>query len=217
MQDTNTAQRLCRIAFDEQFTDEMLAQLGTRVQVAIKRLEARTQWRDREGIDERINSAVWKVLDGKRTWDPASCALTHFLFHSIRSDCWAEIQHLVNFPESELGRQPDDANDAGLELSPSETATIAALEETRETTHAAAANFFSVIVAQLRELAATSKDKEVLKLLALYDEGVFDRGEIMQRARWSGRRYGTVYQRMIRMAQELDADVRDSVLEALAN
>lgn len=217
MKDTNTAQPLCRNSFDEQFSDDMMAKLGTRVQVVIARLEARTQWKDKAGLDDRINTAVFKLLDRKRIWDPSRCSLINFLYHSIRSDIWAEIQHLVNFPESPLSESPRDDDDEGLELSPVETATIATLETTRDTTHAAAANFFSVVVGELRELAATGKDKEVLKLLGLYDEGVFDRNEIMRRAKWSARRYGTIYQRMIRMAQQLDDDVRESVLEALAN
>src|SRR6478609_7841177 len=102
MQDTNTAQPLCRNSFDEQFSDDMLAQLGTRVEVVIKRLEARTQWKDKAGLDERINTAVLKLLDRTRTWDPSRCSLLNFLYHSIRSDIWSEIQHLVNFPEDTL-------------------------------------------------------------------------------------------------------------------
>lgn len=210
MKDTNTAQPLCRNSFDEQFSDDMMARLGTRVQAVIGRLEARTQWRDKSGLDERINTAVLKLLDRTRTWDPSRCALINFLYHSIRSDIWAEIEHLVKFPEARL-------DDEGLELSPVESATIASLESTRGTAHAAAANVFSILVAELRELAAKAKDKEVLKLVALYDEGIFERREIMLRAKWSGRRYGTIYQRMMRMAEELDEDMRDSVLDALAN
>lgn len=208
MKDTNTAQQLCRTAFDEQFTDKMLAELGTAVEKAITKLEAKTQWRDQRGIDDRIDTAVMKLLDGTRKWEPSRCPLIAFLYQTVRSDVSAEIEHLANFPEAPL-------DDEHAQLTPVEAATIKTLETSRETSHAAAASYFSIVLADLRELAGN--DKEVLKLLALHDEGIFDRSEIMARAKWSGRRYGTVYQRMIRLAQQLDDELRDSALDALAN
>jgi len=204
----DTTQRLCRNAFDEQFSDDMLAQLAERVQRAIGRLESRTRWRDNRGLEDRINTAVMKTLDGTRAWDPSRCALIDFLFQVIRSDVSAEIEHLASFPEAAL-------DDPRVKLSAVEEHTIKALDETRATSHAAAAGFFSVILAELRELAA--KDKSVLKLLALYDAGTFDRRDVMLGAKWSARRYGTVYQRLMRMARQIDEELRGTVVEALAN
>jgi hypothetical protein len=204
----DTTQQLCRNAFDEQFSDDMLAQLAERVQRAIGRLESRTRWRDNRGLDDRINGAVMKTLDGTRAWDPTRCALIDFLFQAIRSDVSAEIEHLASFPEATL-------DDPKLKLTAVEEQTIKALDETRATSHAAVAGFFSVIVAELRELA--SKDKSVLTLLDIYDAGIFDRREVMLRAKWSSRRYGTVYQRLMRVAQQLDEELRGTVVDALAN
>jgi hypothetical protein len=204
----DTTQQLCRNAFDEQFGDDMLAQLAERVQRAIGRLESRTRWRDNRGLDDRINGAVMKTLDGTRAWEPSRCALIDFLFQAIRSDVSAEIEHLASFPEATL-------DDPRVKLAPVEEQTIKALEETRSTPHAAAAGFFSVIITELRELAR--KDKSVLKLLEQYDAGIFDRREIMARAKWSPRRYGTVYQRLMRMAQQIDEELRGTVVDALAN
>lgn len=204
----DTTQQLCRNAFDEQFSDEMLGQLGERVQRAIGRLESRTRWRDNRGLEDRINTAVMKTLDGTRTWDPSRCALIDFLFQAIRSDVSAEIEHLASFPEAAL-------DDPRVKLTAVEEHTLKALDEMRATSHAAAAGFFSVITAELRELAA--KDRSVLKLLDIYDAGIFDRRDVMLRAKWSARRYGTVYQRLMRMAQQIDEELRGTVVDALAN
>jgi len=203
-----TTQQLWRNTFDEQFTDEMLAKLVCRAQHAIGRLESLTPWRDNLGVDDRVNTAVMKTLDGTRTWDPTRCELLDHLFQSIRSECSAEIEHAVNFPKVVLG-------DAKLRLASVEQETTEALESARTTTHEAAGGFFTVVIAELRQLAG--KDKGVHKLLDMYDEGIFDRSEIMRRTNMSARRYGTIYQRLMRLAQQIDEELRDAVVDALAN
>lgn len=52
-----------------------MEELSCSVARAIARMETMTPWRDMLGVDDRINTAIVKTLDGTREWDPKGWSL----------------------------------------------------------------------------------------------------------------------------------------------
>src|SRR6476659_3067165 len=74
METTTTSQRLWGTEFDKQYTKDMIRDLHKRATALIKRYERYTPRRSTDTTEDRVNTAVMKLFDRARIWDPARVA-----------------------------------------------------------------------------------------------------------------------------------------------
>ena len=124
----------------------------------------------------------------------------------IASDLSSEMRRSKRFPQVSI-------DDRKLRLA--ETEASDSIHATRATSHEAAEGAWSVAMAHLTELAAG--DKGVLALLDAYDQGVFERRDVIKLLKWAPSTYKRVYQRLVDLADGVNQHLRDAIFEALAN
>lgn len=206
----NTTQQLWRTAFDKQATAKMFEDLIKRTTALVRGVEATSPWRDTLTERDRINTAVMKTLNGSYKWDPDRVGVDLHLLNVIASDISNEMRRSRRFAERglrEVSLDDDEQSFDDLEQDVSE-----ALEEERQTADEAPALLLVEVVGKLRTLAA--KDQAVLRILDAYDQGAFTRSEVVRLTGMSLRTYQAAYKRLVRLAQEIAADVRDALNEA---
>jgi hypothetical protein len=204
-----TSQLLRRTDFDKQLTqDAMECVLKQTIQL-VKHVERRTPWRDQLTPDDRLNTAILKTLDGTRVWDPERVNLIGHLFGIVRSD----VSHDVEWSEKYEHRSLDDDEHQDLEALNDETED--ALARSAPTSDEIPTEpVWSLAIASLRR--AADGNSAVLKILDAYDQGVFDTREIKRVSRLRTKAYETAYARLIELAAQIDEDIRDLILQAIA-
>jgi hypothetical protein len=70
MQIPDTSQPLWRTEFDKQHTKDMLRALVKQTTALVKRYERCTPRKSTDTAEDRIHTALLKLHDGSRTWDP---------------------------------------------------------------------------------------------------------------------------------------------------
>jgi hypothetical protein len=217
----DTTQELWRTEFDRQCTPELFRVLYKQTTALVRRCLRNTPARGADlGVLDRIHTAAMKLCDGSRVWDPERVDLGNFLLGVVASDLSAELCHATRFPETSLDEPPPTPRDDYTGEPIPDTATSLA-STTRGPAHDAGAEHasldraWSVAMPHLREAAA--KDRDVLVLLAAYDQGVYARRDVMRQLRWNSNKYQRVYRRLLHVASSLDDDIRDVVAQCLAN
>src|SRR3569833_3626946 len=108
----DTTQELWRTEFDGQYTKELLRVLWKQATALAKRFHRGSPHRGRElDVEDRINTAVMKLLDGTRVWDPARVDLGDFLLGVLSSDLTAELRRAKRWPEISLDQPPTSRED----------------------------------------------------------------------------------------------------------
>jgi hypothetical protein len=202
----NTTQELWRTEFDKQYTKELLRDLIRQVPALVRRYERKSPRRSTDTPEDRLHTAIMKLQEGARTWDPTRVDLGSFLLGVIASDLSGEMRRSKRFPQVSL-------NDRKLKLADHEASDL--IRATRTTSHESTEGAWSIALAHLRELAAS--DKCVLALLDAYDQGAFEKRDVMRLLKWPPTTYTRVYQRLLRLADRLDEELRDVIVDALAN
>lgn len=218
----DTTQQLWRTQFDKQYTGDLLRVLHKQTTALVKRYQLRTP---RHGSDlgtmDRINTAVLKLHEGSRVWDPKRVDLGNFLLGVIASDLTTELRRAKRFPELSLDEPTTTPEDdyTGEAITDTRAASLAATEpgpvRYAHTEHESIDGAWDIAMPHLREGA--TKDRDVLALLATYDEGVYHRRDVMRLLNWDSNKYQRVYRRLLQIAKKADEDVRDLIARVLAN
>ena len=210
---TDAAQQLCRTEFDKQYTKDMLRELSKRTIALTKRYERHTPRRSTDTSQDRIHTAVMKFFDGSRTWDPSRVDLCGFLLGVIASDLSSEMRRskmapLVPIDDRDLPREDDYTGEPCGESG-------ASLESGYPLVSASVDEAWSVAMSYLRKRAGT--DARALALLGAWEEGVYQKREVMMLLRWSAATYKDAYQRLVKLANDAEDSVREAIAGAFAN
>jgi hypothetical protein len=219
----DTTQQLWRTEFDKQYTKELLTMLHKQTTALVKRYQQRTPLRGSDlGTMDRINTAVLKLHEGSRVWDPERVDLGNFLLGVISSDLTTELRRAKRFPMVSLDDEPTTEPEDDYTGEPIMDTRAASLSNTESgqvlfalPEHQSLDGVWNIAMPHLREGAA--KDRDVLALLAAYEEGVYHRRDVMRLLGWNGNKYQRVYRRLLHIASKADEQVRDLIAETFAN
>lgn len=204
----DTPERLWRTQFNTQLTNDMMERVLKQAIALTRDLERKTPWRDQLGPDDRLNNVILKMLDGRRKWDPERVDLERFLLWAIAGDITHEIEHGSKFRHESL--DDDDLNQDDLERETSESLAddrVVKAEVPKEL-------WWSKFVDQMRAYA--KGDVAVLAIVDAYDAGKFERRDIIEHTGLTKKQYHAAYQRLLRAAQKIDADVLEMIMQAIA-
>ena len=99
METTTASQQLWGTEFDKQFTKDMLRDLHKRATALIKRYERYSPRKSTDTTDDRVDTALMKLFEGARIWDPARVDLCGFLLGVIASDLTSELRRSALAPQ----------------------------------------------------------------------------------------------------------------------
>lgn len=217
----DTTQPLWRAEFDKQYTKEMLCLLIKRATALIKRFDRFKSRKNTDTAEDRIHTAIVKLHDGTRAWDPSRVDLSGFLYGVVSSDLETEVRRAKKVPqvaiEDQKRTREDDYTGESCEESGAESR--APMEDgwhvplVPESRHEA----WYVAIKNLRERAAAAGDAQVLALLGAYEEGITQKRDVLVLLKWSSTTYKRVYQRLLNLADSTDPTVREAIVDALAN
>lgn len=213
------SQQLWGTEFDKQFTKDMLCDLHKRATALIKRYERYTPRKSTDTTEDRVNTALMKLFDGARIWDPARVDLCGFMLGVIASDLTSELRRsviapLISFEERKRRREDDYTGE------PCDESTVecrASIEEGLPVPLAPESVDAAWAVAMKHLYANAGDDKLVIALLDAYEQGAYHKRDVMALLKWSARTYKTAYGRLITLAQAADPTVREAILYAFAN
>lgn len=218
----DTSQQLWRTEFDKQYTPERIRALNKHTRELIKEYRG-YGLRSTDTAEDRIYTALVKLFDGSRTWEPSNVDLHGFLIGVVASDLSAALRRHKSAPMVSLDRPHvpreddytgeviDNVSNAGA--SPSvESGWQAQL--VRESTDEA----WEFALAHLRVTASKKKKyADVLALLDVFEDGVLTKRAVMTPLGWTAYRYRIAYERLVELANATEPDVRESIRVALAN
>ena len=191
-----------RAAFDEQATDEAMAQVFAFAASYAAMIENATRRRDPLIARELALDALADTFDGRVTWDPVAAPLVAHLCQVVRSRTSHELERAKRFRHVSLERDRSMA----LEQATSD-AMAAANDEDREATVVRARRSLDAV----RRLAVC--DPAVVMLLDAFDEGVIDRQGVMRFTGMSPAAYENAVRRMRRLSKKVRRELRDSEIQ----
>jgi hypothetical protein len=204
----DTPERLWRTRFDTQMTKELSVRLIKQTIVLARRIERATPWRDRRGATERLNSAIEKTLSRERVWDPDRVDLAGFLYGVISNELSHEVEHAIAFPHASRDDRKVDRDELERDMSD-------ALDQTRESkAEVPKEAWWCEVMSKLRELVAD--DEGALLILHAYEHDHVDRRDVLAFTKMTSRRYHAAYKRLVRVAQNVDADTMALVTWAMS-
>ncbi len=204
----NSPERLWRNEFDKQLSDEMMERVIKQTMILVRKVERRTPWRDQQTADDRLHSAIVKILDGKLRWEPARVDLERFLLGAITGVISNEIAHAERFQHQSL--DDESRNQEALEAATSDAIAAERVVKNEVPTRA----WWTDLIAQLRKHARG--DRYTIAILDAYDDGKLTRREVLACTGMTSKQYHAAYQRLMRAAQKVDADVRELIAQAIA-
>lgn len=205
---TDSPEQLWRTQFDKQVTDKMMERVLKQTIALVRRVERKTPWRDQQTADDRLHSAIAKVLAKKIAWDPTQLDLERILLGAIAGDISHEIEHAQKFRHTSLDIESPTAEALARETSEA----IAGGRETKAEVPTKA--WWSLAMAEFRKHAGN--DEHVLAIVAAYGLGHYARRDVMAHTGLKPRQYHAAYQRLMRAAQKIDEEVRDLIIQAIA-
>jgi hypothetical protein len=201
-------QQLWRTQFDKQLTNDMMERVLKQTIALVRKVERKTPWRDAQTSDDRLHTAILKTLDGTKRWDPTRIDLERHFLGAIASDVSHELERAVKFRHVPL-----DAENQNVEELEHETSE--ALRGARESKDEVPKEaWWSIAMAEFRRHAPD--DTGVLAIIDAYGHDKLTRRDVMAHAGMSSRQYHAAYQRLVRIAQNIDDDVRDLIMQAIA-
>jgi hypothetical protein len=219
METTTTSQRLWGTEFDKQYTKDMIRELHKRATALIKRYERYTPRRSTDTTEDRVNTALMKLFDGARIWDPLRVDLCGFLLGVVASDLTSELRRSALAPQIsfEDRKRPREDDYTGEACDDSTLESRAAIEDGMPVPFAAESIDEAWAVAMKHLYALAEHDRLVIGLLDAYEEGATLKRDVMKLRKWSARTYKTAYGRLVTLAQGADPTVREAILYAFAN
>lgn len=199
---------LRRTDFDTQLTQEVMERVIKQTIALIAQVERKTPWRDQLGPDDRLHAAILKTLDGTRRWDPDRVNLGGFLFGIVSSDISSELKHAGRFRHVSVQDDTQDLEALRDEVEDVLARTAPANDEVPASTP------WSIAIDALRDLAGNERD--VLALLYAYEQGAFEKREVMRVSRLKSRAYDRAFDRLVELARSVDDDTRTIILQAIA-
>jgi len=204
---TTSPQQLWRTQFNKQLTDEMMERVLKQAIALIAKVQKRTPWRDLHGPDDRLHTVIVKTLEGTLRWDPSRCDLERHFLGGIAGEISHELERAVKFRSVPL--------DANRDVEPLKRSTSDALRDQRESKDEVPKEvWWTAVMDEFRK--HSSGDEAVLAILDAYAHDKLTRRDVIAHTRMSARKYHAAYQRLMRTAQKIDADVRDLVMQAIA-
>lgn len=171
-------------------------------------MERKTPWRDLQTPDDRLHTAIVKTLDGTKRWDPTRVDLEGHFLGAIASDVSHELERAVKFQHVAL-----DAENQNVEELEHETSeALRAERESKDEVPKEA--WWTIAMAEFRRHAPD--DDGVLAIVDAYGHGKLTRRDVIAHTGMSSRKYHAAYQRLVRIAQNIDEDVRDLIIQAIA-
>jgi hypothetical protein len=208
MERMDSPQQLWRTQFDKQHTDKLVERVLNQIAALVRQVERDTRWRDQLGPDDRLNTVYMKLLDGKLTWDPSRVNLEGFLLWAISREINHEVRHTIRFPHVSV--DDETRNQDQLEEQASEALTAQRESKREEPVEPC----WILFLREMRKQAAD--DKGVMAIVDCYSKGVTTRAEIMKLTGMSKAAYHAAYQRMVRIAKKLDAELLETIVQAIA-
>lgn len=200
---------LRRTEFDKQLTQSVMERVLKQTIQLIAEVERKTPWRDQEGPDDRLHTAILKTLDGSRQWDPSRVDLGGQLFGIVRSDIEGELRHQVN--AAHLSLEDDEHQDLEALQHETEDALARAAPESDEMPMAPV---WTLAMKTLRE--AAHGDRDVLRILDAYDQCAFTKRAVMRVARMRASKYDAAFARLVELAATIDEKTRETIFQAIA-
>jgi len=219
METTTTPQQLWGTEFDKQYTKDMIRDLHKRATALIKRYERYTPRRSTDTTEDRVNTALMKLFDGARTWDPARVDLCGFLLGVVASDLTSELRRSALAPQIsfETRKRPREDDYTGELCEESNLECCASVEDGMPVPLAAESIDEAWAVAMKHLYALAKDDKLVIGLLDAYENGATQKRDVMKNRKWSARTYKTAYGRLVTLAQGADPAVREAILYVFTN
>jgi hypothetical protein len=216
---TTPPQQLWGTEFDKQYTKDMLRDLHKRATSIIKRYERYSPRKSTDTTEDRVNTALMKLFDGARLWDPARVDLCGFLLGVIASDLTSELRRSalapqISFDDRKRAREDDYT---GEPCDDSDLECRASIEDGMPVPFAPESVDAAWAVAMKYLYALAEDDKLVLGLLDAYEEGARLKRDVMALRKWSARTYKEAYKRLVALGQGADPSVRETILYAFAN
>jgi hypothetical protein len=201
-------QRLWRTQFDRQLTDEMMERVVKQTIALVRKVESRTPWRDVQTPDDRLHTVIVKTLGGTLRWDPHRVDLAGFFLGAIAGEISHELERAQK--RDYISLDIEQASTDELERETSDA--IEAQRESKQEVPKQA--WWSIAMAEFRRVAGN--DTGVLAIVDAYGHGKLTRRDVIAHAGMSSRQYHAAYQRLMRVAQKIDDDVRNLIMRAIA-
>lgn len=216
----DTSQQLWRTEFDKQYTPERIRALNKHTRELIKEYRG-FGLRSSDTAEDRIYTALVKLFDGSRIWEPNNVDLHGFLIGVVASDLSAELRRhkcapMVSFDRSYSPREDDYTGEVidssgGASMSMEAGWKVQIVAESKD-------EAWEFALAHLRvEASKKKKYADVLALLDAFEDGVLMKHAVMTRLGWTAYRYRIAYERLVELANTTEPDVREAIREALAN
>jgi hypothetical protein len=214
-----TSQQLWGTEFDKQYTKDMLRDLHKRATALIKRYERYSPRKSTDTTEDRVNTALLKLFDGARIWDPARVDLCGFLLGVVASDLTSELRRSALAPQIsfEDRKRPREDDYTGELCEESTIECWASIENGILVPHAPESVDAAWAVAMKHLYALADDDKLAIGLLGAYEQGAYLKRDVIALLKWSARTYKEAYKRLVSLAEAADPSVREAILYAFAN
>ena len=146
---------------------------------------------------ELVQDALADTFSGVLAWDPERASLEAHIIQAIHGRSRHDREHAYKFRHRDI-----DSTDPGTMAEAEETLAIGS--EARDE----AAEFATVVVAELRELAGD--DREVLRILDAFGRGILDRQGIIDAANMTAKAYRNARIRLARLVRRLSTETRQA-------
>ncbi len=200
---------LRRTEFDKQLTQSVMERVLKQTIQLVGEVERKTPWRDLVGPDDRLHTAILKTLEGARRWDPDRVELGGHLFGIVSS----EITHELHRSKTAVHLSLEDDEHQDLEALQHETEDALA-RRAPPSDETPIAPVWTLAMNALREVAHDERD--VLRIVDAYDEGVFSKREVLRVAKMKGKTYDAAYARLVELAASVDDETRETIFQAIA-
>jgi len=201
-------QQLWRTQFDKQLTNEMMERVLKQTLALVRKVESKTPWRDSSAPDDRLNAVIVKALDGTLRWDPSRIDLERFFLGAIAGEISHDLERARKFQHVSLDAENQNVEDLERE-------TSNAIEGTRESKQEVPKQaWWSLAMAEFQRVAG--HDAGVLAIVEAYGHDKTTRRDVIAHTGMSSRQYHAAYQRLTRVAQKIDDDVRNLIMQAIA-
>jgi len=195
-----------RRAFEDQATEEAMAQVFGYASTYAAMIEAATQTRDPLIARELALDALADTFAGVVTWAPDKAPLVAHLCQVIRSRTSHELARVKRFRHVSLDR------DTTASLEEDASSALASANDERE--ERAVVLRAHAALSAIRRLAV--RDAAVMSLLDAYEAGLSSREEITRATGMSFRALDNAIRRMRRLAKKVPNDIGDAATQASA-
>lgn len=210
----DTTQRLWRTDFDKQYTRDLVRDVLKRTTALVKRYGKAAR---NDTAEDRFHTALMKLLDGTRTWDPSRVDLTGFLYGVISSDLATEVKRAKKTPVVSLD-EPRPTREDDYTGETCDDATTEGAHADGWNAPTSPATIDDAWVLAMNQLhARAGSDANVLALLAAHEEGAVEKRDVMRLLKWSSRKYNAAFERLLALAETLDEGVRETIVDAFTD